>query len=97
MRTTESRIAPHTSRRITTLSAIAILAFATFTLAPVAHAQATEKTLHEFTGADGAFPVGNLVLDASGNLYGVTSAGGQHSAACDPEHKTANRVLAAPR
>jgi hypothetical protein len=55
-------------------------------IAPAAKAQATEKTLHEFTGADGAFPVGNLVLDASGNLYGVTSAGGQHSAACDPDN-----------
>jgi len=86
MRTTESRIAPKISRKITAVSATAILAFATFTLAPVTHAQATEKTLHEFTGADGAFPVGNLVLDASGNLYGVTSAGGQHSAACDPDN-----------
>ncbi len=33
--------------------------------------------LYDFTGgADGAGPVGNLVMDASGNLYGVTTAGG---------------------
>jgi uncharacterized repeat protein (TIGR03803 family) len=38
----------------------------------------TETQLHAFTGSasDGAFPSGNLVKDASGNLYGSTSAGG---------------------
>ena len=83
---TESRIARNISRRIATVFAIAILAIATFAIVPASSAQATEKTLHEFTGADGAFPVGNLVLDVSGNLYGVTSAGGQHASACDPDN-----------
>jgi uncharacterized repeat protein (TIGR03803 family) len=32
-----------------------------------------------FTGADGALPYGNLVLDSSGNLWGTTSSGGQDS------------------
>jgi uncharacterized repeat protein (TIGR03803 family) len=37
----------------------------------------TEAILHEFAGADGAGPSGSLVLDQAGNLYGVTSHGGQ--------------------
>jgi hypothetical protein len=37
----------------------------------------TEKVLYSFTGgADGAWPQGPLVLDAEGNLYGTTAAGG---------------------
>ena len=35
------------------------------------------KTLHSFAGgAEGARPTGRLIPDASGNLYGTTSAGG---------------------
>jgi hypothetical protein len=35
------------------------------------------RALYRFqTGSDGGFPNGNLVLDASGNLYGTTSRGG---------------------
>lgn len=33
--------------------------------------------MHDFVGSDGAYPVGGLVMDSSGNLYGVTSSGGQ--------------------
>jgi len=38
----------------------------------------SETQLYAFTGSssDGAFPTGNLVKDASGNLYGATAAGG---------------------
>lgn len=38
-------------------------------------------TLHLFTGgaADGAFPLGNLVFDKSGILYGTTEGGGEKS------------------
>jgi uncharacterized repeat protein (TIGR03803 family) len=35
-----------------------------------------EKTLHSFQGSDGATPVGSLIFDQSGNLYGTTCFGG---------------------
>lgn len=38
----------------------------------------TFTTLHTFSGADGASPYGQLVLDSSGNLYGTTESGGTH-------------------
>jgi uncharacterized repeat protein (TIGR03803 family) len=38
------------------------------------------KVLHSFTYApDGAHPIGGLVMDKAGNLYGTTSAGGDTS------------------
>jgi uncharacterized repeat protein (TIGR03803 family) len=38
----------------------------------------TEKVLHSFNynGRDGYYPFGNLIFDASGNLYGTTTYGG---------------------
>lgn len=37
----------------------------------------TETVLHSFTGgADGIIPIGGLLRDAAGNLYGTTSQGG---------------------
>ena len=39
-----------------------------------------EKILHNFDFGDGADPVGGLIFDTSGNLYGTTSEGG--STAC---------------
>jgi uncharacterized repeat protein (TIGR03803 family) len=37
----------------------------------------THQTLHDFTGgSDGALPVGGLIIDQSGNLYGTTELGG---------------------
>jgi uncharacterized repeat protein (TIGR03803 family) len=40
--------------------------------------QAREKVLWSFAGSpnDGAIPIGNLISDKAGNLYGVTQAGG---------------------
>src|ERR1022692_444217 len=39
----------------------------------------TESVLYTFgTGTDGTTPVGSVTLDASGNLYGTTSAGGAY-------------------
>jgi uncharacterized repeat protein (TIGR03803 family) len=42
----------------------------------------TESLLYSF-GANGYFPVGNLLFDAAGNLYGATYLGGDLS--CDPQ------------
>ncbi len=37
----------------------------------------TETVLHSFTGgADGIIPIGGLLRDKAGNLYGTTSQGG---------------------
>ena len=39
-------------------------------------ADGTYGVLHQFNGVDGQQPAGELVRDAAGNLYGVTSFGG---------------------
>jgi hypothetical protein len=40
-------------------------------------AQSTETVLHSFTGLrDGAEPIGNLIFDKAGNIYGTTAFGG---------------------
>jgi uncharacterized repeat protein (TIGR03803 family) len=45
----------------------------------VAGGKWTETVLHSFgTGTDGTVPVGGVTFDASGNLYGTTSAGGTY-------------------
>jgi hypothetical protein len=36
----------------------------------------TEKVLFRFSGTNGAAPVGTLIMDAAGSLYGVTNGGG---------------------
>jgi uncharacterized repeat protein (TIGR03803 family) len=48
-----------------------------FQLAPGSNGTWTMKTIYSFKGQpDAGFPYGGLVLDASGNLYGVTYYGG---------------------
>jgi len=42
-----------------------------------------ETVLHSFSGADGSMPQATVILDAAGNLYGVTSSGGT-SGNCNP-------------
>jgi uncharacterized repeat protein (TIGR03803 family) len=51
-----------------------------FELSPKSGGGWSEKVLHSFgLGTDGTFPVGGLVFDAAGNLYGVTYEGGTGS------------------
>jgi uncharacterized repeat protein (TIGR03803 family) len=43
-------------------------------------ADGTETVLHAFAGGDdGAFPLGGLIFDSVGNLYGTTAGGGGNS------------------
>ena len=56
-----------------------IFGFAAFA-SPRAQSQ-TFSVVHSFTsGTDGENPLAGLVMDASGNLYGTTSAGGDFGA-----------------
>jgi uncharacterized repeat protein (TIGR03803 family) len=50
-----------------------------FELAPDGHGGWDETVLHSFSGQDGEEPVGGLIFDASGNLYGTTSFGGANN------------------
>lgn len=65
-------------RRTKTGSAIYLtLALATILMAAqLATANGHEKSIHIFHGTPGAFPLSGVIADASGNLYGTTSAGG---------------------
>jgi uncharacterized repeat protein (TIGR03803 family) len=50
-----------------------------FQLAPSGSGSWTENILYNFGGVtDGSIPVAGVTLDASGNLYGTTSAGGAY-------------------
>jgi uncharacterized repeat protein (TIGR03803 family) len=49
-----------------------------FKLTPSSGGVWTYVDLHDFNGGDGANPLGGVTLDAKGNLYGTTSAGGAY-------------------
>jgi uncharacterized repeat protein (TIGR03803 family) len=51
-----------------------------FELSPTANGSWQETTLESFTLKDGAYPAGNPVFDAAGNLYGATELGGDFNA-----------------
>ncbi len=54
-----------------------------FEFSPVAGGGWKETIVHRFgRGADGNTPIGGLVFDASGNLYGTTYKGGLINSAC---------------
>jgi uncharacterized repeat protein (TIGR03803 family) len=65
---------------ITTSGGAACYCGTVFELSPGSNGTWTEKVIHRFTGGtDGGSPAGStLVLDAAGNLYGVTNSGGTH-------------------
>jgi uncharacterized repeat protein (TIGR03803 family) len=60
---------------LASFTAICALAIFTSALFVTEASAGTLKVLHSFNGADGQEPVG-VVLDASGNLYGVADRGG---------------------
>lgn len=64
-------------RQLVAVAAVAVL------LASGASAFTREQILHNFTGADGSYPIGygNLVFDGKGNLYG-TAVEGANCAIC---------------
>jgi uncharacterized repeat protein (TIGR03803 family) len=47
-----------------------------FELTPNSDGTWTESVLHSFTVKDGSYPLSGVTLDAAGNLYGTTAAGG---------------------
>jgi uncharacterized repeat protein (TIGR03803 family) len=50
-----------------------------FELIPHANGKWGEKVLHAFKGGgDGTYPIGGLIFDAAGNLYGGTGQGGNN-------------------
>lgn len=52
-----------------------------FELTPNPNGLWTYTLLHEFTGSDGALPLGNVIFDANGNLYSTAAYGGRYP--CD--------------
>ena len=62
------------------LAVIAVTLIVSLILTPGAWAANTYKILHKFTGADGNEPMGILIFDTSGNLYGTTYQGGASGA-----------------
>jgi hypothetical protein len=55
-----------------------------FELSPSAGGAWTEKVLHSFgrDSSDGAAPYGNLIIDSTGTLYGMTAEGGKNGCLC---------------
>jgi uncharacterized repeat protein (TIGR03803 family) len=54
----------------------------------------TERVIYAFAGgSDGAYPVGGLLLDQSGALYGTTEAGGQASQCTGPSESGCGTVF----
>ena len=50
-----------------------------FELSPQSNGTWTETVLHQFTPSEGGTPMGPLVFDSAGNLYGTTGYGGRSS------------------
>jgi uncharacterized repeat protein (TIGR03803 family) len=63
----------------TTLSGGANYYGTVFKLTPNSSGSWSESVLHSFNGNDGAYPIGGVIFDEIGNLFGVASAGGGNS------------------
>jgi uncharacterized repeat protein (TIGR03803 family) len=71
-----------------------------YELRPGAGGNYTEKILHSFScnGTDGCWPITGLAIDASGNLFGMTSSGGTNDSgivfemAVTPEGRVENII-----
>jgi uncharacterized repeat protein (TIGR03803 family) len=79
---------------VSMLGCCLIALFITMICSSVAQAAIEETVLYSFAGgaSDGMLPVGGLVADASGNLYGTTGAGGGYGN-CSPFGETCGVVF----
>jgi uncharacterized repeat protein (TIGR03803 family) len=50
--------------------------------APTLLAQVSARVIDSFTGANGSYPMGDLIFDRSGNVYGVDAYGGNVTTYC---------------
>jgi hypothetical protein len=70
-------------KTIWTVVLSALIAGAMVTQATSAKAGSAENVLHRFTGGnDGGVPIGGLIFDSSGNLYGTTANSGLPGDSC---------------
>lgn len=60
------------------LLTLTVLAIASVTVFAASNDKGSVTVLHQFTGADGAFPVASLTADGAGNFYGTTQIGGTY-------------------
>ena len=54
-------------------------------VAPSGHSHYAEKILWRFGWTNGAFPVGSLIFDAVGNLYGTAVGGNFYGGECQDD------------
>jgi len=70
--------------------AICVLAIfcSALALSSNAWAEGKEQVLYSFEGIpDGAIPVGGVIFDSDGNLYGATTDGGGNGNTCDSDYE----------
>ena len=81
-----ARSANPPAARLAPLLMLAVLTGLATALTAPAAAQ-TFRVLHKFRGSpkDGAVPLGGLLMDAAGNLYGTTLQGGKYSSCQDSD------------
>jgi len=70
------------SERRVSMSTVLALVGVWLIAGAAAQATASEKVIHDFTGPDGAQPIGELIADRSGNFFGVAQTNGTSSGAC---------------